>query len=251
MNTRLPWAVAALGLVVGAVGCDDSPPPSNPFAAPSNAAKQPPPINEPIKPKGPPEFGIDTISPRVGFSRVVLKRDEDRANLSRELADVKEYIDGKDVPVIIDRKAPMSWVVLYIDELAKLGAKTAVVTTETRAEFAKDLRFTPQSKAGSVPSCSVVAIVMEDRGTAVWKLSGGAAARREKGFAGPDLSMTADTLTRFAKGCKESRTVFVSAAEPIEWGLTYDLAASAKHLGFWDAVVLLKEIPVAGRPVEL
>lgn len=250
-NRTLPWAIAVVALSTGAVACDDSPPPPNPFAAPSNAPKQPPPITEPIKPKGPPEFGIDTVSPKVGFSRIVLKRDEDKKTLTKELTDAKEYIEGKDVPLEIDRKAPMNWVVLYVDELTKLGAQAIVIKTDTRAEFSHDLRFTPESKAASEPPCSVVAMVLDDRGTAVWKLSGGTAMKRSKGFAGPDLTMTADTLERFAKACKTGKTVFVSAADAIEWGLTYDLAASAKKLGFFDNVVLLQETPLPGRPVKV
>jgi hypothetical protein len=243
--------MAVAVLATAANGCEDAPPPPNPFAAPSNAPKQPPPITEPVKPKGPPEFGIDTVSPKVGFSRIVLKRDEDKLQLTKELTDVKEYIEGKDVPVEIDRKAPMNWVVLYLDNLAKLGAAAAVIKTDTRAEYSKELRFTPESKAASEPSCSVVAMVLDDRGTAVWKLSGGTAMKRSKGFAGPDLTMTADTLTHFAKSCKTGKTIFVSAADVIEWGLAYDLGASAKKLGFFDNVVLLHETPLPGRPVKV
>ena len=42
--------------------------------------------------------------------------------------------------------------------------------------------------------------------------------------------MTADTLERYYKGCKQSDALFVSGAEGIEWGLVFDLAASAKKL---------------------
>lgn len=94
-------------------------------------------------------------------------------------------------------------------------------------------------------------MIMADRGTAVWKLSGGAAGRRGKGMAGPDLSMTGDTIERVAKACKNSSTLFVSAAPEIEWGLVYDLAASTKSLaGLFDTIGLLTLTPVPGHKIE-
>jgi hypothetical protein len=112
--------------------------------------------------------------------------------------------------------------------------------------------FTPEAKT-KAPPCSVVGMVTQDYATAVWKLSGGVAGKRAKGMAGPDLSMTGDTIERFAKGCKESRTFFVQVAEGIEWGLAFDLAASShvlEHAKF-DDNVLLGEIPVPGHKVTL
>jgi hypothetical protein len=243
---------ATLFSLAFALGCDDSKRPKNPFDPPPDAPKKPPPV-EPAKPAGPPEFAIDTIGPKVGFSRVVLKKPEDTQELSAKLAEEKQYIDGKDVRLLVDRKTPIDWVVTYISELSKLDAKHVVVITESREEFPKEVRFTPQAAIGSPPSCSVVAMVMEDRSTAVWKLAGGVAMRRSKGFAGPDLTMTAETLERLGKACKESDKIFVSAAEPIEWGLAYDLAASAKALDkvAFREVILLKERPVPGHKVEL
>jgi hypothetical protein len=234
-------------------GCDDSPPPRNPFEPPADAARKPPPMKEQSQPEGAPDFHIDTVSPKVGFQRAVLLKPEDRAELARQLAEHKKHIEGKDVRLRVDRKAPMKWVIVYVEELEKLGAGGIVMVTETREEFPKEVRFTPLGSIGSPPSCSVVAIVMEDRGTAVWKLSGGVASRREKGFAGPDLTMTAETLERMGKACKESDAVFVSAAEGIEWGLAYDLAASAKNLAkvSFGKVVLLRQVPVPGHKVDV
>ena len=65
--------------------------------------------------------------------------------------------------------------------------------------------------------------------------------------------MTGETLERYGKGCKASDVLYVSAAEGVEWGLAYDLAASASKLSEakFDEFVLLPTIPVAGRKVEL
>jgi len=65
--------------------------------------------------------------------------------------------------------------------------------------------------------------------------------------------MTGDTLERYSKGCKQSDTLFVSGAQGIEWGLVYDLAASARKLekANYEHLALLSEPPTAGRPVRL
>ncbi len=79
------------------------------------------------------------------------------------------------------------------------------------------------------------------------------ATKHGKGMAGPDLSMTGDNIERFAKGCKQSNLLFVSAGPSVEWGLAYDLAASAKSLpkATFDGFVLLGETPVPGHPIKL
>jgi hypothetical protein len=98
----------------------------------------------------------------------------------------------------------------------------------------------------------MVMIVLADRGTAVWRLKGGTAAKRSKGFAGPDLTMTGDTIIRLAKGCKESSTFFLSGAQGVEWGLVFDLGASALKLkdANLDTPVLLSKPPTPGRSVS-
>jgi hypothetical protein len=193
------------------------------------------------------------LSAKVGFERALLDQRDGRTNLVTLLKPTAKFVDGQDVSLIVDRNAKLPWVVAYLDELGKLGVKHVLVKTETRKEFAPGVTFTPELSLKSVPDCSAVAMVLEDRGTAVWKLSGGVATKHGKGMAGPDLSMTGDNIERFAKGCKQSSTLFVSAGPSVEWGLAYDLAASAKALpkaGF-DAIVLLGETPVPGHRVTL
>jgi hypothetical protein len=184
---------------------------------------------------------------------VVLKQPSDAAKLHAELNLHEQFIKDKEVMLRVDRKSELNWVAVFISELSKLGASTVLVKTETRHEFPGQLRFVPQRALNNPAPCSVVSMVLEDRGTAVWKLSGGVATKYSKGFAGPDLTMTADALKRFAKGCSESDLLFISAAQPIEWGLAYDLGASAYKLDptHFGRLVLLDEVPTAGRKVEL
>jgi hypothetical protein len=245
--------VALLLSVVGIIGCEDSKPQRNPFDPPPDAPKQPPPVTEPPKPQGPPELSLDAVGPKVGFTRIVIQKAEDYDKLQKEVEGVREQYSGKDAHVVASRDTNPQWVVAMLKDLEAIGATALYVRTETRKEFSGELEFLTQAKAASLPSCSVVAIVREDRGTAVWRLSGGTASKRTKGFAGPDLSMTGDTLERYYKGCKQSDTLFVAGAEGIQWGLVYDLAASARKLekAKYEHLVLLPEAPIAGRPVKL
>ena len=252
---RQPALTLALGyalsltLALGGLGCEDEPK-KEPRAKPADA---PPPAAS-ARPKADvaPILEIDTISPKVGFERALLQHPEGKAQLTTLLADAKRWIEGKDVVVIIDRKTKVPWVATYLDELGKVGPSKITIRTDTRKEFSQDQRFIPEAKV-QAPPCSVVAMVTSDYSTAVWKLSGGTAGKRSKGMAGPDLSMTGDTIERFAKGCKESSTFFVSVAEGIEWGLAFDLAASSRVLEHakFDSSVLLNEIPTAGQKVNL
>ena len=229
--------------------CDDPPKP----APPKPEATATPTATEPPKPVGPPSFEIDTLSAKVGFERALLDQRDGRTNLINLLKPTEKWVSGNDATLIVDRSAKLPWVVAFIDELGKLGAKRVVLKTETRKEFATSLPFGPELSLKAPPDCSVVAMVLEDRGTAVWKLSGGVATKHGKGMAGPDLSMTGDNIERFAKGCKQSSTLFVSVGPSVEWGLAYDLAASAKTLpkASFENFVLLGETPVPGHKVTL
>jgi hypothetical protein len=256
MNLRARQRSLGLGLglcLCAALGCDDKP---EKAAGDTAASAQPTPeatVSAAPKPAGPPDFEIDTLSAKVGFERALLDQRDGHDNLTKLLKPTENFVDGQDVSLLVDRSAKLPWVVTFIDELGKLGAKHVIVKTETRKEYAPSLAFSPELSLKSPPDCSTVAMVLEDRGTAVWKLSGGVATKHGKGMAGPDLSMTGDNIERFAKGCKQSTMLFVSAGPSVEWGLAYDLAVSAKTLDkvHFDTFVLLGETPVPGHKVDL
>jgi len=238
---------------VFAGGCEDAPPPKNPFDPPADRAVQPPPLKEPLKPTGPPDLAIDNISPKVGFARVNFNFPDGRTKLAAELALNRQHFEGKETTLRVDRKAKPNWVSAYLAELGNIGVSRVLVKTETRSEYSPEVVFTPERHASAAPSCSVVAMILEDRGTAVWKLSGGAAGKRPKGMAGPDLTMTGDTVERVAKACRAGPWYFVSAAKDLEWGLVYDLAASSKVIQGtrFEGVVLLSQVPVPGHKVDV
>lgn len=236
-----------------AVGCDEAKKPKNPFEPPPKQTVEPPKTTEVPKPKGPPELAIDDLGPKVGFTRVLLDKPEGRDRLAKELAENKQHYEGKEASLSVIRKAKMIWVTTMLAELAKVNVTKVLIKTETRKEFPGELGFLPEAKAPKPEPCALVGMVLEDRGTAIWKVAGGTAMKRPKGFAGPDLSTTAETIERLAKACKQSNLFLVSAAEPIEWGLAYDLAASTRTIADvkFESIVLLDKTPIAGRKVEL
>jgi hypothetical protein len=240
--------VTLLGLCWAVLACEEPP-------------KKEPPKKEPAVEEAPvvapkldaaPVLEIDTISPKVGTERALLVYPEGKAKLAELLSGAKRWLEGKDVTIVVARQTKVAWVTTFLDELGKVGPSSITIRTDTRKDFSAEQRFVPEARV-KAPPCSVVAMVTSDYGTAVWKLSGGVASKRSKGMAGPDLSMTGDTIERIAKGCKESTTLFIQVAEGAEWGLAFDLGASSRTLEHakFDTTVLLGEIPTPGHKVDL
>jgi hypothetical protein len=250
--------VSALCLLTALCGCEENKKTSSvATASPGSATVEPPAPLPP--PKRAPELAVDEISPKVGFSRAVLFKPDGKPNpegqsqLVAELTEAKDYVAGKDVTLTVHRQAKTAWVTAYLAELGKLGPSSVSLQTETRSDYPKQIKVVPQNRVEKPAACSLVGMILENRATAIWRLSGGTARKRDRGMGGPDLTMTGDTIESMAKGCKESSLFFVQGAEGVEWGLVYDLAASAlahPKAGL-DVAVILNEPPVAGHPVEL
>ncbi len=241
-----------LGAVLAAA-CDDPAPLKNPFEPPPKVTKDPPPVTEPVQPTGPPQIKIGEEGPKIGWNEILIEKSDGRERLKTEVAANKQHWDGKKVALFIDRKAKLRWVVAMLEELAAAGATGFTINTGTRKEYSGALDFVPESKVDKPASCALVGMVLEDRATAIWSLEGGGASKRPKGMAGPDLTTTQETIERRGKACKGSTSFFVSAAESVEWGLAYDLAAAAAQVPEpkLDTFVLLTKTPVAGRRVTL
>lgn len=232
--------------------CDDPPKEksSETVSATSAATAEAPPA--PPKPSAPTLF-IDEQGPRAGMESANLNEPGGRQKLAEMVANVRGYLSAGDVRLNVDRKAKPEWVAAYLTELGKQQVSQVSVRTPSRPEFPLEVIFAPEERATQAPPCTVVAMITEDRGTAVWKLSGGAAGKRPKGMAGPDLSMTQDSIERLAKACKGGGALIVSGAKGVEWGLVYDLAASAKMIPGtrFDLVVAPSRTPTPGHKVEL
>jgi hypothetical protein len=189
----------------------------------------------------------------VGWTNALIDKRDGQERLREILAKHRKYYEDENVLLIVDRAAQLPWVIAMFQELDRIGASSVTVVTETRKEFDGKLKFKFQSRVRKPQDCALVLMVLKDRSTAVWKLSGGTASRRAKGFAGPDLTTTAETIERYFNACEDSRLTFVSAQEGVSWGLVYDLAASAQKIDGvkLDTAVLLEKEPTPGRPVKL
>ncbi|HMJ14733.1 MAG TPA: hypothetical protein VK524_25150 [Polyangiaceae bacterium] len=243
-----PDCAIALCLLV-TLGCEDRPKPAPALTPPPSSATAEAPRTP--EPERPPELVIDAVGVKVGYNRVLLDKPEGAQRLQQELSAVKSQLGRAVEPIRVERAAQLSWVMRLLSALAEQGVSKVSIKTESRKEFAGELPFVPAREAKDAPACSVVAMVLEDRATAVWKLSGGVAMKRARGFAGPDLTMTGETLERFGKACKDSSLLFVSAAPGVEWGQVFDLAASAKALPTvrFEQFVVLGETPTPGHKV--
>ena len=245
---RATLALAVLTAAASVAGCEDPP---KPAPAPSPTVDTTP--TPPAKPTLPPTLIVDTSGALVAGNRVSLDGTGAPERLKTALAEHREFIAGKEARFTAERPVKPAYVATMVDALGAVGATRALVRTSTRSDFPAELGFISLDRARSAPPCSVVAMITDDRGSAVWSLKGGVAGKRGKGMAGPDLTLTGETLTERAKKCAESKTLFVAGAPGVEWGLVYDLAASTKTLpkAYFADTAVLGESPVPGHPVEL
>jgi hypothetical protein len=245
-------ALLAVSLALGGpIACEKDAPKPAPSAAPVETT--PPAPTKPPEPSGVPGLAVDRSGAMIAFERVTLDSRDAPQKLRTELERHKKFLEGQEVKMPAERRVKPAWVSMLLEALGEVGVARALVRTETRAEYPGEVGFVPLSKAKSAPSCSVVMMITEDRGTAVWKLGGGVAGKRGKGMAGPDLTLTGETIERYAKGCPEGTVGFVAGADGVDWGLVFDLAASSRKLpkAYFASLAVLPEPPVAGRPVTL
>jgi hypothetical protein len=243
--------LALLLALSGTLGCNEKPKPAP--AATTTATEAPAAPPTPTRPTLPPTLAIDTSGALVAGTRVTLDGTGAANRLKSELEQHRSFLDGKEVRVAAERKVKPGYVATMLAALGGVGASRVLVRTSTRSDFPAEMGFLPPDKAKAAPRCSVVGMILADRSTAVWHLAGGVAGRRGKGMAGPDLTLTGESIRQQAKSCKESTVLFVAGADGVEWGLVYDLAASSKTFGatFFADAGLVPATPVPGRPVEL
>lgn len=252
-NTHSAGATILLTIGLSLSGCQQAPE----KAPEPPAAAAPAPAPAPVV-KNPPRISIDESGPTVrGMSALLVQPGgaENAAGLEKlrqYLADEKEFIAEKDVQVTVDRKAIPLQVAAVLREIGALGAAKIIVETSTRNDYPGKLPFVAPAAWGEPDPCTLVGTITQDRGTAIGRIRGGQARKRSRGMGGPDLSMTALTIADMTKKC-DSDLFFATAVEGVEWGLVYDLAASALSLegaGLERAAVPL-ELWTAGHPVRL
>lgn len=245
MRLALP---AMLLVVAAASGCDD---PKKTATASTASATQTAAAPAPPKPKSMPSLLVDAEGPYLGIERVRMQ-DPNAAEKLTKL--VKELpIEGKPVTLIVEKKAKIPHVAAVVTELGKAGAPKVILKTDGRNDVPKELTITPEPRVSSPAACTITAMVLKDFSTALWPIRGGTARKHSKGMAGPDLSNTGRQLEKDIEAC-ESNIAFFSSDESVEWEAAYNLAGTivtSDQKKKIDTLVLLSQIPVAGRPVSI
>lgn len=204
----------------------------------------------PAEPKGMPAVTVDSMGPYINGERMKMKEKGGPEKLTRVVGELP--IDGKQVDLVVLKKATTPDVVAVVVELGKAGAPTVNIKTEGREGLPKEIVVTPPGKVTDPEGCSVTVMVLDDLSTAVWPLKGATGRKHRKGFAGPDLSNTAETITKEIEKCSSSVAYF-SSDDSIPWQMAFNLAGTllqADEEKKVQTLVLLPEAPVAGRKVE-
>ncbi len=249
---RLSWGLLSLLL---SSGCEEETEKRVKAKTASAETKEP---EAPKEPESPPHLLIGESGPSVRGMSVMLSQPNGspdvagRDKLRTYLEEEAKFLKDQDLRVVVNRKAKPVWVSIFLSELSKHTPSKVTIATETRSDFPKEVEFAIEQLLDDPDPCTLVGTITHDRGTAIWRLKGGTARKRSRGMGGPDLSMTADTIENMAKGC-DSDLFFVTGAEGVEWGLVYDLAASAVAL---DKVTLKRAVvptqtATAGRKLKL
>jgi biopolymer transport protein ExbD len=246
MRFALP---SLLFVLLALSGCED--PKKSATASTASATQKATATAEPPKTKQMPNLLVDAEGPYLGIERVRMQEQNAAEKLAKLVKDLP--IEGKPVTLLVEKKAKIPHVAAVVTELGKAGAPKVIIKTDGRNDVPKELTVTPEPRVSSPPPCSIAAMVLKDFSTAVWPIRGGTARKHTKGMAGPDLSNTGQQVKKDIEAC-ESTVAFFSSDDTIEWELAYNLAGTVvvndekKKI---DTLVLLSQIPVAGRPVSL
>jgi hypothetical protein len=235
-----------------ACGGGDKPTTASASAKPTTTAAPPKTSSSAAKSDEMPPVTVDDMGPFINGQRSDLKEKDGPAKLKKVISELP--IKGKEVPLVILKKAKIPDVLAVVKELGAAGAPSVKIKVgEGRGDLPKEFSIVPQGKlADKPPACAVVAMVSKNLATDVWAITGGTGKRHVKGFAGPDLSNTGETLKKAIKKC-DSKIAFFSADESLDWELAHMIGGAIlandeeKKL---TTLVLLDEAPVPGRPVK-
>jgi biopolymer transport protein ExbD len=251
MHGPLPRALVALLGLSAAIGCGNDKPKDGPAATTTATSVAPPESTPPPKPKTMPALIVDSLGPYIGQVRVDMKNEKWPEKLTEAVRDLP--INGQQVTLIAEKRARTPDVAVVVAELGKAGAPKVLIKTDGRDDVPKELLVTPPDKVASPPGCSVSVMVLKDLSTAVWPFKGGLGKRQRKGFAGPDLSNTAESIKKDLAIC-DSNVAFFSGDDTVSWEMTYNLAGTlmtSDEKKKIDTLVLPAEAPVAGRAITL
>jgi biopolymer transport protein ExbD len=255
MHGPLPRAhvrsLVALLTLSAAIGCGNDKPKDGPAAVTTTPTSAAPPEATPPKPKTMPALIVDSLGPYIGQIRIDMKNEKWPEKLTEAVKDLP--INGQPVTLIAEKRARTPEVAAVVAELGKAGAPKVIIKTDGRDDVPKELTVTPPDKIAAPPGCSVSVMVLKDLSTAVWPFKGGMGKRQRKGFAGPDLSNTAESIKRDLAAC-DSNMAFFSGDDTVTWEMTYNLAGTlmtSDEKKKIDTLVIPAEAPVAGRAITL
>jgi hypothetical protein len=248
----MPGVILTSAFALVAMGCDD--PPSTATASASAAATTKPAHSASPKPKSDemPALSVDNLGAYISGERASLKEPGGPEKLKKLCGDLP--IKGKQVDLAVLKKAMVTDVMAVVRELGAAGAPSVKIKADGRDDLPKELIVVPQSKlTDKAAACSVTAMVDKDLSTDVWALGGGSGKKHSKGFAGPDLTLTGETIQKAIKKC-DSTVAFFSADDSLEWELAHNIGGTLMKSDDEKKIkslVLLDEVPVPGRPVKL
>jgi hypothetical protein len=250
--TRRSTAFALAALLATAAACDDksssgglAPSASvSTNAAPAARASDSPP------PAAVLSIVVDDKRLTVNGDKVDFASPDARGLVAGALAK-RPGVEGATVDVVVMRDALTPKVAMVMAGLRAANARGANVKSQRRDGVTATL---PLTWGVTRPECAAVGMIGKDNAIAAWSVGGGTATRFSKGFAGPDLTLGSAGIRKIEEACDAS-VFYVSAAENITWGLTFDLAVAVRGGDEGGApsrassVVLLVESPVPGRKV--
>jgi biopolymer transport protein ExbD len=253
------FPLAAVAFACALAGCEDGgakgkPAPTPTAVMPASAARPdseaPSPTATP-KPTSMPSLNVDSDGPFLNGTRINLAEPTGPEKLTKVVKDLP--ILGKPVTLFVEKKAKTSHVAAVVAALGDAGAPMVTIKTDGRGDLPKEIAVTPDGKGTAPPGCAVVTMVLKELSTAIWAVKGGIGKKQGKGLAGPDLSRAGDQLTKDIAAC-DAHVAYFSGDDAVPWELVFSLAGTAlkadekKKL---DALVLLRETPVAGHPVTI
>ncbi len=243
--------VLALLCAALATGCDEPKKSEGSPSATASAPAAPTTARTVEAPKTMPVITVDSQGIFITGTRIKLSDPKGPEKLVEVVKGLP--VEGNPATVVADKKAKTPDVAAIVAQLGDAGAPKVTIKTDGRDDLAKEIVVVPASRVSKPDGCTVAAMVLKDLSTAVWPMRGGLGKRQRKGFAGPDLSHTAETLTKDIGSCK-SNVAIVSADDSVIWEHAFNLAGTvlkADEKKALDTLVLPREAPVAGRPISL
>jgi hypothetical protein len=244
------WMLFAL-FTIAAPGCDEKPTPSS-TAPPEATSVAPTPLPPPPPADPLAGFVVDELGAYFRTERVDLNAKEADAKLKAAIA--KLPVQNKTVALKVERNTKVQDIGTVVHAFGEAGAIGLELRTSARDGSLQTLAVVPESRlVKPVPDCAVIGLIKKDSTSAVWHKKGGTAAKLRRGLAGPDLSTTLEAIADQTRAC--ASTIWFIAGEPdVQWGLVFDLGQrglTANPPLRPTQIGLLREPPIAGRPVTL